>query len=272
MQYLRGWRALRQDPDGTTKLLWASLIAMTMFCIPVLGQIVLMGWTGLMLRRAVSGQDAPLPRLDFDFDYMTKLLTPGFKPFLARLIWSMPIVFIVLIFYFCMGLGMFSLMAGVAAGAQAGGEAGAGVGAVFGFLLMGLGFVVFFLLIIFMNFVMMIVSLRVNITDDLNSSFKFGEVLKMTRMLLWELVAGSFVMYFIWLGIAFVSAFTLFLLLLPGAVVMMIIMTYWHAELYRRYLEKGGQPLPIGPLAVEGGDIPVVGGQGPSAWTPPAQF
>jgi hypothetical protein len=137
---------------------------------------------------------------------------------------------------------------------------------------MGVGWLVFIALIIAMNFVMMIVSLRVNLTDDLASSFKIGEVLKMTRMLLWELVAGSFVMYFIWLGITFVSAFTLFLLLPPGAVAMMIIMTYWHAELYRRYLEKGGEPLPIGPLAVEGGDLPVVGGQGPSAWTPPAQF
>lgn len=272
MQYLRGWRALRQDPDGTNKVMWACLIFMTMFCVPLLGQIVLMGWTGLMIRRAVSGQDAPLPRLDFDFDYLTKLLTPGFKPFLARMLWSMPIVVIVMIFYVCMFGGMFIMAGGVAAGAEAGGGAGAGVGAVIGVLVMGGGWLVFMALIVLMNMVMMVVSLRVHITDDLSSAFKVGPVFKMTRMLMWELIGGGFVMYFLWLGIVVASMFTLYLMLPPGAVVMMIIMTYWQAELYRRYLEKGGEPLPIGPLAVEGGDVPHVGGQGPSAWTPPAQF
>lgn len=274
MQYLRGWRALRQDPDGTSKVMWACLLFLTMFCIPVLGQIVLTGWTGLMIRRAVSGQDAPLPRLDFDFDYLGKLLMVGFKPFLAQMLWSMPMILIVLIFYACMGFGMFAMVGGIAAGAQAGSEAGAGLGAIVGMLIMLAGWLVFMALIVLLSMLTIIVTLRVHITDDLNAAFKIRDIFKMTRTLMWELIAGGFVMYFLYMGIVFASAFTLYLLLPPGAVVMMIIMTYWQAELYRRYLEKGGEPLPIGPLVVEGGDVPHIGTgtEGPSAWTPPAQF
>ena len=74
MEYLRGWRAMRQDPQWTNKVLIASVLALSAMCIPVFGQLVLTGWAALMLRRAVSGQDSPLPRMDFDFDYFMKLL------------------------------------------------------------------------------------------------------------------------------------------------------------------------------------------------------
>ncbi len=268
MQYLRGWTAFRNDPQGTPKLLWASLSGM---CIPIVGQLILRGWTSLMLRRAVSGQDAPLPRMEFDIDYLMKLLPLGFKPFLAQVLWSIPFVAILMGSYCCMYLGLIGIIGGAAAGAEAGGEAGAGIGLVLGAALMIAGFVFVIVLVTVASMVMQIAVMRAELTDDLNAALRFGDVMNMTKMLKKELFISMLVLQLLGFGLVFVTIFTLYLGLFPGVVMLQIIVTYMRAELYRVYLEKGGQPLPIGPLAVEGGDPPTVGGN-QNAYVVPAQF
>ena len=106
MEYLRGWRAMRQDPEWLKKIGVGALVTLSGMCIPIVGQIVLVGWTSLILRRAVSGVDAPLPRLDLDFDYLSKLLNVGFKGFLARLLWSLPVVVLVMGSFCCIYIAM----------------------------------------------------------------------------------------------------------------------------------------------------------------------
>ncbi len=271
MQYLRGWTALRNDPAGWGKVGWGTLFILSSMCIPVFGQLVLLGWNSLMLRRAVSGQDSPLPRLEFDFDYMLKLVGAGIKPFLASMLWSMPFVALMMGGYCCIYIGMFGMLGGVAAGAEAGGEAGAGIGLVLGIVLMCLAFVLLFALIIAANMIMQIAVLRAEITDDVGAALRFGEVMTMTKMLMKELFIGLLVMQLVGMCVAFAGILSLYLLLFPGIVVMQVIVTFFRAELYRVYLEKGGQPLPVGPLAVEGGDPPQVGPHA-GTYTQPTAF
>lgn len=271
MQYLRGWTALRNDPAGWGKVGWGTLLILSGCCIPMFGQVVLLGWNSLMLRRAVSGQDSPLPRLEFDFDYLMKLVGMGIKPLIISFLWSLPLVGAIMAGYCCIYLGMFGMLAGVGAGAQAGGDAGAGVGLVLGILLMIVCFVALFVLIIFANMVMQVAIMRAEITDDFNAGLRFGEVMSMTKMLMKELFVGLLVMQLVGMVVAFFGVITLYLLLFPGIVVIQIIGTYFRAELYRVYLEKGGQPLPVGPLAVEGGDPPQVGPHA-GTYTQPTAF
>ena len=271
MHYLRGWTALRNDPQWTSKVLWATLLLLSSMCIPVIGQITLIGWNALMLRRAVSGQDSPLPRMEFDTDYLMKLLNAGFKGFLASLLWSLPFIAIIMCSYCCMYLGIFGMLGGVAAGAEAGGEAGAGIGLVLGIVIFCVAFLFMFVLIIVANMVMQVAVMRAELTDDVNAALRFGEVMNMTKMLAKELFVGMLVMQLVGMCVGFVGVLSLYLLLFPGVIIMQVIVTYFRAELYRVYLEKGGQPLPIGPLAVEGGDPPQVGPH-QQAYTPPAQF
>ncbi|MBX3275151.1 MAG: DUF4013 domain-containing protein [Sandaracinaceae bacterium] len=259
MHYLRGWTALRSDPEWVGKVGWASLIVLSGMCIPVIGQIVLIGWNALMLRRAVSGQDSPLPRLDMDFNYLMKLVETGFKGFLAALLWSIPFVAAIMVGYCCMYVGIVAMFGTVMAGASAGGEAGAGVGAILGVVLMIVCFVLLFAFILVANMVMQVAVMRAEIADDVGAALRFGEVMKMTKLLAKELIVGMIVLQLVGLVVAFVGILSLYLLLFPGVVIMHVITTYYRAELYRVYLEKGGQPLPIGPLAVEGGDPPTVG-------------
>ena len=271
MEYLRGWRALRNDPEWIGKLTVASVIVLSGMCIPVVGQIVLIGWTSLMLRRAVSGQDSPLPRLDFDFDYLIKLINVGFKGFLSRLLWVMPLMVYVFASMCCMYIAAIAASASAVAGAASGSEVGAGVGGLGGICAM-LAFCIIYPVGLFgLQMPMHVAMLRAELTDDINAGMRFREVMHMTKLMWKEIATGMLVLALLGMVAGLVGVFTLYLGLFPAIVVMNIISTYWHAELYKAYLQKGGEPLPVGPLTIEGGDVPNVGAP-PGGNYPPQQF
>ena len=256
MEYLRGWRALTSDPQWMSKVLSASLIFLSAMCIPVLGQIVIIGWTSLMLRRAVSGQDTPLPRMELDFEYLKSLLYVGFKGFLGRMIWTMPLMLFSFMAVCCIyGAG---ILAGVtfAAGASSGSEAGAGLGGLGGLCMMVGAMFILPVIGMLLQMPMHIGIMRAEITDDVNQAMRFKDVLGTTKLLFKELFFGQIVMQLIAMVAVMFGLATLYLGLFPAMVVLMVIQTYWHAELYKRYLELGGEPLPVGPLSVEGEQPP----------------
>lgn len=251
MEYLRGWRALRKDPQWMMKVLIGTLFSF----VPVVGPIVLTGWRSLMLRRAVSGQDAPLPRLDFDFEYLKNLVMVGFKGFLAQLLWSLPLVVVLMGGY----VGCI-LSAVLVAGASDGGDdpgAPIAIVAVIFCVLMPI-------FIIVTSLPLNIATLRAELTDDLAPAMRIKDVFAMTRLMAKELIIGQLVLMAIGFGVMLPFGLVTFTLgLYPAAIVMQIISAYWLAEVYKRYLEKGGAPLPIGPLDVPGTVQPPA---------PPAQF
>lgn len=239
---------MRQDPEWMGKVGIGSLVMLSAMCIPVFGQLVLLGWTTLMARRAVSGQDTPLPRLDFDFDYFGKLLPVGFKTFLARLLWSLPLMALIMGSVCCMYAAAGVLVA-VASSSGDDGGAVAGVGMV----CLAVGFLfVYPVVVIGFSMPMRVAVMRAELTGDINAAMRIKEVIDTTKLLFKELFIGSFVMGLIGMVAVTFGLVTLYIGLFPAIVVMQIINAYWQAELYRVYLEKGGQPLAIGPLDVPG--------------------
>lgn len=239
MQYLRGWRALRQDPRWTAKILIGSVLLL----VPLVGPIVLSGWRALMLRRAVSGQDAPLPRLDFDMEYLKQLLMTGFKGFVVQLLWSLPLVVVFL--GGCLGCAISAFVAG--AGAIAGDALGG-----LAVLCAGLAFgVIALVLLILVSMPFQIAVLRAELTDDLDSAMRFKDVFAMTRVMAKELIVGQVVLGLLTVLVFLPFAvFTVGLGVYPANVVRQIVSVYWLAQIYERYREKGGEPLALGPLDV----------------------
>ncbi|MGF1467698.1 MAG: DUF4013 domain-containing protein [Sandaracinaceae bacterium] len=239
MEYLRGVRVLRSDPNVGSKLLYGSLLVFVAGIIPLLPALVLNGWNALAMRRAAQNDDT-LPRLDLDFDYYGKLLPIGFKVFIANLLWGLPLALIIPV---CGCSGWFATLTMAGVGAQGGGEAG-GLAAVCA----GIGFSVILIpLFIVLALPIQVAVIRVSLTDDLNSALRLGEVVAMTRMLVRELLVATVVMFGIGLVLALATMITCGLAAIPGAVVIGVIQTYLSAEVYDQYLEKGGEPLPIGP-------------------------
>lgn len=242
MEYLRGWRALRNDPQWMMKVLVGTVLTF----IPVVGPIVLTGWRALMLRRAVSGQDAPLPKLEFDIEYLKQLLMAGFKGFLAQLLWSLPLVVVFMGAYLGCILSAFAVVASTGGGDEAG----------VAMICVALAFCIIVpVLIIAATLPLNIATLRAELTDDVGAAMRFKEVFAMTRLMMKELIVGQIVLmmlaFFVLVPFAVI---TLGIGLYPGAIVMQVVSAYWLAQIYERYLEKGGEPLPIGPLDVPGGD------------------
>ena len=167
---------------------------------------------------------------------------------------------------------------GAMAGQEAGGDDGAAAAGIVSALLMGVMFLVIMIGGFVLGLIMQVGILRAEISDDINVSLRFKETIAMTRMLTKELIIGGIVMYLLAMATMFFGVLTLYLGLIPGFVVYGIISTYYRAELYKVYLQKGGQPLPMGSLNVEGGDPALVHphgapahGQQPGAFGQPGQ-
>lgn len=241
MEYMRGWRALFKDPEWTKKLAIGSLLTVSALCIPMIGQLVLSGYGVLIVRRAVQGQDSPLPRLDFNMDYMGKLIGLGFKPMIAQLVYTFALVFPLLFGFYC----VFGIGGALAAGA---GDAGAIIAVV----LIGIGAILYFVALLLVSAVTSVAGLRATLMEDLGAAMKPKAVWAMTKMLLKELIVGGIVIGLISMPIILVGELMLLIGIFPAAIIVMHIQLFYAAEVYKRYLEKGGEPLPVGPVEVPG--------------------
>ncbi|UJR82618.1 DUF4013 domain-containing protein [Sandaracinus amylolyticus] len=240
MDYLRGLRRLREDPDWLSKIGVGSLLLLSASIIPFLGQIVLAGWGAVMVRRAVSGTETPMPRLDLDFDYLGKLLSTGFKAFLAMMIWGLPAGILIGTGVACLYAGAIATMIG---GAAAGGDGGmGGLGALCAF---GVGFPLLIAVSIVLQLPAQMAGIRAELADDLNAGLQFREVLDMTKLVMRELVIGSLVLAFVQWLMMVGSMLLCGLPLIPCMVAMVVARAHFAAQLYQKYVERGGAPLQV---------------------------
>ncbi|MGE0785467.1 MAG: DUF4013 domain-containing protein [Sandaracinaceae bacterium] len=232
MEYLRGWRALRSDPEWKSKVGVATVLLLSSFVIPVLGQLIMGGWLVLALRLAVRGQDAPLPPLRFDIELFKRLLGLGFKPMVAQIVYSLPIMAVGMV----MGCASGALNIAIQRG-----EAGPVVAVVLGVL-----FLVYVVTIAICVPLAMVAALRASLMDNLGEAMSFRGVRALFRPILGDVIIGTLVMGLVSFPIVMGGMILCYVGVFPAAVIVSVLNTYFHAELYRRYLEKGGEPLPVG--------------------------
>jgi hypothetical protein len=82
MDFGRSFQFVFEDSDWLKKIGLMALVSL----IPIVGQLVLIGWGAEIIRRVVRGTDTPLPELDFG-----EQLADGFKLFVIALVYSLPI-------------------------------------------------------------------------------------------------------------------------------------------------------------------------------------
>lgn len=249
MDYLRGLRRLREDPDWLSKIGVGSLLMLSAMIIPFLGQVALAGWGAVMVRRAVSGQETPLPRLDLDFDYLGKLLGTGFKAFLAAFIWGLPAGVLIGTGIVCVYFGaIFTAIGGAAAGGDAGGALG-GMGML---CALGVGMPLLMIVALVAQLPAQMAAIRAELADDLNAALQFGAVMDMTKRVFRELLIGTLVLAFVqWLMVVG-SLLLCYLPLIPCMVAMIVARAHFAAQLYQRYLETGGEPIAVAHPEVDG--------------------
>lgn len=147
-----------QDPDWFKKIIIPGLVGLL---IPIIGQLVLLGWALKATLNVVRNNPNPLPSMDFGGD-----LGRGFKAWVVGLVYGIPM------FIFYLPIMVLSLIAGDS-GEQTMAVVVAIAGACFGFLMLLYGIV--------MGLMLPAAYARVAVNDTIGAGLAFGEVFKMVK-------------------------------------------------------------------------------------------
>src|SRR5260370_36545070 len=93
MKYIYSYRFVFESANWLMNLLAAAVCMV----VPVVGPMVLLGYTFEIIETLHRKKGAPYP--DFDFNQLMKYLTRGVWPFLAGLVIFLPIAVIIMIVY-----------------------------------------------------------------------------------------------------------------------------------------------------------------------------
>lgn len=147
-----------QDPDWFKKIIIPGLIGLL---LPILGQMVLLGWALKVTLNVIRNNPNPLPSMDFGAD-----LGRGFKAWVVSLVYGIPMFILylpILILSIAMDNGNEQTLGVVLAIA----------GTCFGLLMLLYGIV--------MGLMLPAAYAKVAIEDSISAGLKFGEIFKMVK-------------------------------------------------------------------------------------------
>lgn len=146
-----------QDPDWFKKIIIPGLIGLL---LPIIGQMVLLGWSLKITLNVIRNDPSPLPEMDFGED-----LSRGFKAWVVALVYALPMLILylpVIIFTALAGNGDDTMMIVVAIASTC-----------FGLLMLIYGIV--------MALVLPAAYARVAVNDSIGSGLAFGEIISLVR-------------------------------------------------------------------------------------------
>jgi ABC-type transporter Mla maintaining outer membrane lipid asymmetry permease subunit MlaE len=157
MDFARAFTYVFDDPDWLKKIGIMALI----FLIPIIGQLVLLGWMLRITRNVVANDPRPLPEMDFGADLGT-----GFQAFIVGLVYAIPILIVAI---------PFSILTASAANSS-GNDAGV-------FVALASLCVVAFAIIYGLLLAFMLPAAYANmaVKKELGAGLRFGEIWKLVR-------------------------------------------------------------------------------------------
>jgi hypothetical protein len=159
----RAYRFIFEDPNWLKKVGIAALVTL----IPVLGTIVIMGWSIEITRRVINNDPEPLP----DWDNFSELLNKGLRAFAVGLAYMLPVIVIV----FCGQIIAGGTIAGLANNSDSA-AVGTGVAILFGCV-----YCLILILSIALGFLLMAANGRLAVYGEISAAFKFNEVIAQLR-------------------------------------------------------------------------------------------
>lgn len=210
--------------------------------IPIIGPMVLVGWliTGFWARQDENFETFP----EFDFSHFGKYLERGLWPFLVAFVVSIgfSIVLVPLAW-------VFMIPAILISGASSGNEPNAGT--CFGAVVMILMMLVFAALIFALMLVLVPLKIRASLTQDFAKSFDFGFVKRFLSLTWKEVVLSSLFVMITGPIIVCLGAIVFCVGIYFATVLVYFSWTHLHKQLYKLYLSRGGEPIPLSPKLIE---------------------
>lgn len=232
MEYLRGYRVFRRDPAWFDKLVVGSILMLSSLVVPALGQVIVIGWQAQVMRRAVRGEVTPLPPLTWERPLLTELVLLGFKALVVQLVWTVP-VFVVAT---AVSLALpFALVPTIAESEDPEKTMA---------LVMAAISVVVFVFVLLALIPAQVAAMRAELTGRLERGLEVRAVLGFSRAMFRELFVGTLVTAGV--GVLFLAAASLCCVpAFPASVVIVVVQGHFLAQVYERWVERGGEPLDL---------------------------
>ena len=158
MKFADAFTFVFQDPDWFKKIIIPGLVGLL---IPIVGQLVLLGWSLKITLNVIRNNPNPLPAMEFGSD-----LGRGFKAWVVGLVYSIPM----LVFY--LPILLLSFLAD-SSGEQSIAVVVAIAGVCFGFLMLLYGIV--------MGLMLPAAYAKIAVEDSIGAGLAFGEIFKMVK-------------------------------------------------------------------------------------------
>lgn len=223
------------DYFKSPKWMMNTLLAGVCVFIPFIGPIVIKGW----LITGFWGRDDERPETfpDFDFNNFGKYLERGLWPFLVTLVSSLVIAMAACVIIVPLTM-IFTLL-----GAHDHGSA-SGCAAALLFLILMVFYVV---LIVGMMVVLTPLTIRASLTQEFGPSFNFAFLKRFITLTWKEIILASLFLFAASLGLTAVGLLILCIGVYFATVPVYFCWVHLHKQLYRLYLSRGGEPVPVSP-------------------------
>lgn len=212
------------------------LLGIVAMIIPVVGPLVLAGWliTGFWARK---DDENPATFPDFNFEQFMKYLERGVWPFVVNLVCSFVMVPVAMVIVF-IPMMLLSFLGANSSGDSAG---------ILGLFMMVVMFTLYAVMMAVFFFVTTPLILRATITQDFAKAFDFGFVKRFIILVKSEMIMAALFM----LGVAVVMMILAVVTCYIGAFAAAPVVFYaWHhiqKQLYKVYLSRGGDAVPMSP-------------------------
>ncbi len=219
--------ALTNSPNWLGSAFTGGLLAM----IPLVGLLIIYGWSGEIIRRTSMGYAQPVPQLRFsDAGYWLKR---GVAPFLAYLGWSTAISIAANIVMIPAIFAVLAIMAiaGEVVGAIA-------MGALMLLLIGGsLALAPFYAS----------AMTTAELSDDVGAAFRFQQVIAYGRGTWKSQLVGQLATSFIGMPIMLLGMLFFIVGIFPAIALVMVANAHIRGQVYSQWLARGGAPLPARP-------------------------
>ena len=234
MRYLDSLTDFFKSPRWMTNWLLATVCSL----IPIIGPIVLHGWLIGGFWGRSSSDPATFP--DFDFQNFSKYLTRGLWPFLVSLVFGMALFVVILI----LEVVVFAAIAVAAGGSHHGGNQ---VPVILSVFVVIVAFIIYLLLVIAVNLALKPFLLRAELTQNFGMAFDFRFAWNFLKLTWIECIVST--LFIVAMSFGLVTAGMLALCIgayfVTGPVYFM--MVHLNQQIYRIYLERGGEAVAISP-------------------------
>lgn len=234
-QYFAAMNYVFEHPEWVMTVLLGSVCML----IPILSSLIIFGYRYEIVEMKLRFPDQLYPKFDFNrfSQYLTRGLWPFLIDFIVQFVINIPLQITAWIVIGIVGAAMEAENGALVVAA--------GIGIPFLVLLV-------LALLIALNVLLVPVLLRAGLAQDFGQAFNFPWIKDFLRKVGWQALLFNLFLIPVGLVLGLAGYAACCFGVIPVAFVLMgPVLAHFHGQLYRMFLAKGGEPIPLKPLQLD---------------------